>query len=376
MTIVRNKDDNMDVEKSRDSRDNGRFMHRLVATAITVALFILVGWTMQDDMKNTLYLLLLCAVVWAEFFISEYLRSRKKSRDIHDAAANEENIEELLPKPEGQTERAYDELLRKVIRDGKIADERMKIVQADADEYYTMWIHQIKTPIAAMQLLISSQEQGENKRLMSSEMMQIESYCQMALNYLKLGDDEQDFVFKEYELFPMVKKVVKKYAASFIDKKISLNILENGTCGSKEQNDSTQNDDLHSGDTALCDSIQVAASRKILTDEKWFCFLFEQIFSNAVKYTKQGGITIYADDSALYVEDTGIGIREDDIPRIFEKGYTGLNGRLDQRATGIGLYLAKTTADKLNISISVQSQSGVGSKFALSFPPNERKMFD
>ena len=104
--------------------------------------------------------------------------------------------------------------------------------------------------------------------------------------------------------------------------------------------------------------------------------MFEQVFSNAVKYTKQGGITIYADDSALYVEDTGIGIREDDIPRIFEKGYTGLNGRLDQRATGIGLYLAKTTADKLNISISVQSQSGVGSKFALSFPPNERKMFD
>ena len=343
----------MDIENNRnrgnrdirDSRDNGRFIHRLVAAAITVALFILVGWTMQDNMKSTLYLLLLCTVVWAEFFYSEYLRSRKKSRDIHDAAENEENIEELLPKPEGQTERAYDELLRKVIRDGKTRDERMKSVQADADEYYTMWIHQIKTPIAAMQLLISSQESGENKRMMSSEMMQIESYCQMALNYLKLGDDEQDFVFKEYELFPMVKKVVKKYAASFIDKKISLNILENST-------------------------------PQILTDEKWFCFLFEQIFSNAVKYTKQGGITIYADDSALYVEDTGIGIREDDIPRIFEKGYTGLNGRLDQRATGIGLYLAKTTADKLNIRISVQSQSGVGSKFGLTFPPDERKMFD
>ena len=242
-------------------------------------------------------------------------------------------------------------------------------------------IHQIKTPIAAMQLLISSQESGENKRMMSSEMMQIESYCQMALNYLKLGDDEQDFVFREYELFPMVKKDVKKYAASFIDKKISLNILENGTYGSNEQNGSTQNnsiqnENLHSGDAALCDSIQMAASHKILTDEKWFCFLFEQIFSNAVKYTKHGGITIYADDSTLYVEDTGIGIREDDIPRIFEKGYTGLNGRLDQRATGIGLYLAKTTADKLNIRISVQSQSGVGSKFGLTFPPDERKMFD
>ena len=134
----RDSSDSRDCSDNRDCRDNGRLMHRLVATAVTVALFLLVGWTMQDNMKSTLYLLLLCTVVWAEYFISEYLRSRKKSRDIRDAAENEENIEELLPKPEGMTECAYAELLRKVIRDGKIADERMKSVQADADEYYTM----------------------------------------------------------------------------------------------------------------------------------------------------------------------------------------------------------------------------------------------
>lgn len=164
------------------------------------------------------------------------------------------------------------------------------------------------------------------------ELFKIESYVEMALNYLRFEEMSNDLVLERNSLEQLVRQVVKKYAAIFIYNHISIQL---------EHLDYT-----------------------VLTDEKWFCFVLEQILSNALKYTKQGSVKISAEESAnglkVSVKDTGIGIRSEDLPRIFEKGFTGYNGRMDKKASGLGLYLCKGVCEKLGHGISVASKEGEG----------------
>jgi signal transduction histidine kinase len=151
----------------------------------------------------------------------------------------------------------------------------------------------------------------------------------MVMAYLRLGSESTDFLLKEYELEGMVKQAVRKYASMFIRKKISVKLGQ--------------------------------LSGKVLTDEKWLCFVIEQVISNAIKYTKDGNITIDSEyESTLVIRDTGIGIAPEDLPRICEKGFTGYNGRSDKRASGIGLYLTKQILMKLGHGISFESEVGKG----------------
>ena len=123
-------------------------------------------------------------------------------------------------------------------------------------------------------------------------------------------------------------------------------------------------------------SVSVNVSgQSIMTDKKWLGFIIEQLISNAVKYTNKGGVTICGDAKTLSIEDTGIGIMPEDLPRIFEKGYTGYNGRIDDRSSGIGLYMAKRAADALSIRIGVESKLGKGTRFTLYFPDCEREIY-
>ena len=199
-----------------------------------------------------------------------------------------------------------------------------------------MWAHQIKTPIAALNLLL----QGEKQDVAAcrQELFKIESYVEMALNYLRFEEMSNDLVLERNSLEQLVRQVVKKYAAIFIYNHISIQL---------EHLDYT-----------------------VLTDEKWFCFVLEQILSNALKYTKQGSVKISAEESAnglkVSVKDTGIGIRSEDLPRIFEKGFTGYNGRMDKKASGLGLYLCKGVCEKLGHGISVASKEGEGTTVILT----------
>ena len=144
---------------------------------------------------------------------------------------------------------------------------------------------------------------------------------------------DSDLVIQEYELDDIIRKAVRKYAGQFIRRKIRL--------------------------------VYAGTDERVVTDEKWLSFIIEQLLSNAVKYTPEGGnVTISVDDKKqLSVTDTGIGISPEDLPRIFEKGYTGYNGRLDKKSTGIGLYLCRTAADKLGHRLLAQSEPGKGSRF-------------
>lgn len=254
---------------------------------------------------------------------------------------------EQLPEHMDIIEYDYQELAKELYQEKQELISKNRIAKKELLDYYGMWVHQIKTPIAALDILLQNTErmlyQLDEKEMMleaisvsdmKMELFKIEQYVEMALNYLRVEDISSDLVFKKHELDDMVRQVIRKYAKIFISKKIKIDFKPTKAC--------------------------------IVTDEKWFIFVLEQIISNALKYTKKGQISIYMKEKALVIEDTGIGIPAEDLPRIFEKGFTGYNGRENKKSTGIGLYLCKNIMDKLQWNITVDSEVGSGTKIYLT----------
>ncbi|AOZ97038.1 sensor histidine kinase [Butyrivibrio hungatei] len=211
----------------------------------------------------------------------------------------------------------------------------------EKEDFFALWAHQIKTPIAAMKLLLADEEpdMGDCKR----ELFKIENYVETALNYLRFEGMSGDMLLEKTSLEPLVKQVVKKYSTIFIHKHLSVEL---------------ENLDI-----------------TILTDEKWLSFVLEQALSNALKYTKEGGIKIFTRipeegkttaDTEIVIRDTGVGISSEDLPRVFEKGYTGYNGRMDMKASGIGLYLCKGVCDKLGHKIRIESEVSKGTDVVIT----------
>ena len=254
---------------------------------------------------------------------------------------------EQLPEHMDIIEYDYQELAKELYQAKKELISKNRIAKKELLDYYGMWVHQIKTPIAALDILLQNTEQMlyqlDEKEMMleaisvsdmKMELFKIEQYVEMALNYLRVEDISSDLVFKKHELDNMVRQVIRKYAKIFISKKIKIDFKPTKAC--------------------------------IVTDEKWFIFVLEQIISNALKYIKKGQIFIYMKEKSLVIKDTGIGIPAEDLPRIFEKGFTGYNGRENKKSTGIGLYLCKNIMDKLQWNITVDSEVGSGTKIYLT----------
>ncbi len=238
-------------------------------------------------------------------------------------------------------EQEYQELIRILAAEYAAEQSRARGRRKDMQEYYAMWVHQIKTPIAALRLLLQEKNgQGEmNEEL--AELFDIEQYVEMALQYQRLDSETTDFVFERVALDGIIREAVRKYARQFIHKKISLS---------------------YETETAVA-----------VTDGKWLRFVIEQILSNAIKYTPKGSIRIFVEEKvpgeefSLVIEDTGIGIRAEDLPRICEKGYTGYNGHSDKRSTGIGLYLCSRILKKLGHTLAFTSQEGRGTRVEIGF---------
>ena len=210
----------------------------------------------------------------------------------------------------------------------------------DLLDYYTLWVHQVKTPIAASSLLIGDLKDKEAKTQLEQELFKIESYVHLVLQYLRLESFHDDLVLKQENLADLVREVVKKYALFFIQQGLRLN--------------------LHDLD------------HTIVTDKKWFLVILEQVLSNSLKYTKEGSIEIYFHEDSLYIKDTGLGIQNADLLRVFERGFSGYNGRLTQQSSGLGLYLSKKIADQLGHKIAIDSQVGQGTTVSIAFP--EKKL--
>lgn len=303
----------------------------LAGTASFAVVFALYGIRPEA----VFYPFLLTAVFGILFLIPSYSRYRKKHSILNSLHPEEGPCVDYLPPAAGVTEQDYQNLIRQeemTYREGK---EKWDSDRKDMADYYAVWVHQIKAPIAVMRMMLQQEDTFQNREL-AAELFRVEQYAEMALSYVRLGDGMSDLLIREYPLDEIVRKAVRKYAGQFIRKKIRL--IYQGT-------------DL-----------------RVVTDEKWLSFIIGQLLSNAVKYTNEGTVTITAcGDKKLLITDTGIGISEEDLPRIFEKGYTGYNGRLDKKSTGIGLYLCKTAADKLSLKLKAESEIGKGSTFMIDF---------
>ena len=205
----------------------------------------------------------------------------------------------------------------------------------DLLDYYTLWVHQIKTPIAASRLLVAEVSDREAKQQLEQEIFKIDSYTNLVLQYLRLESFHDDLVFEKVQVEDLVKEVVRKYALFFIQKGLTLN--------------------LHDLD------------KIIVTDKKWLLVVIEQILSNSLKYTKEGGLEIYMEGQELCIKDTGIGIKNSDVLRVFERGFSGYNGRLTQQSSGLGLYLSKKISEELGHQIRIESEVGKGTTVRIKF---------
>ncbi|MFR1517925.1 MAG: sensor histidine kinase [Clostridia bacterium] len=281
------------------------------------------------------YAAAICIFIGSIFLFFDYLSFYKKHKALRKLLREITVTAAHMPEPRSLLEADYQALIRTLHADKTALEDEMRAMYTNLVEYYTIWAHQVKTPIAAMRLLLQSENNALNREL-SEELQRIEQYVEMVMCYLRLDADSTDYLIKEYDLDDIIRQAVRKYAGQFIRKKIKL------------------------------DYTPVAC--KILTDEKWFLFVVEQVLSNALKYTKSGTISVMMDASeTLCIKDTGMGIAPEDLPRIFEKGYTGYNGRSDKKASGIGLYLCRRICRNLGHRISAESAVGQGTAIRIDF---------
>ena len=261
-----------------------------------------------------------------------------------DIVKQYQNFRHLVFYGEGQAQTPIEALLFSKIETLKNDKKELKlqeqIKQNDLLDYYTLWVHQIKTPIAASKLLVEDLQEQTLKNQLEQELFKIDSYTNLVLQYLRLESFHDDLVVKKENIEDLVKDVVKKYAIFFIQQGLSLNLHD--------------------------------LNHTIITDKKWFLVILEQVLSNSLKYTKQGGIEIFFKEDTLYMKDTGLGIQDADLLRVFERGFSGYNGRLTHQSSGLGLYLSKKIADELGHELHLQSVVGEGTTVMITF--KEKKL--
>ncbi len=208
-------------------------------------------------------------------------------------------------------------------------------IEGDLKDFYGLWIHEIKTPIAENKLILD--DPNPDLDLLRKNNKRIEDYLNILLGFVRYNSKTNDYVFKEVRIEPIVKEIIREKSYDFISKKISLDMRD--------------------------------LDFKVVSDEKWLGFIISQLLNNALKYTPAGGkIKVYCENSSLIIEDNGVGIKQIDLPRVFEMGYTGENGRKFGSSTGLGLYLVKSIGKDLNLGIKIESEEGKFTKIMISFP--------
>lgn len=328
----------------------------LFPTILTGIIFLLY----QLPLEPILYIAVLWLLTGLSACAVGFCNYQKKIHNLQIITAAPDINLSRMDTPSNEIETLQQEIMHNLNSMRMDAETTNQKTLEEMTDYYTMWAHQIKTPIFALRLLLQ-ENPTENKEALT-ELFKIEQYVEMVLGYLRTEDMSSDLKLSRYSLDSIIREQIHKYAGIFVSKKLSLTY----------------------------DGI----SESVLTDEKWLGFVIGQILSNALKYTRTGGIRIYLKDTSnnqqninavsnmissspvtLIIEDTGIGIRAEDLPRIFEKGYTGVNGRENNRATGIGLYLSRKIMKRLGHRIYVTSEEGMGTKVFLEFSQNDLTMY-
>lgn len=305
---------------------------------VCILIFITVFYLSNLPVDAVLYGGLLCfiaAMIIAGFDFFHFYRQHtalKKLIEPIDAQI------EHLPEPRNAVDKDYTEIIQELHRQKREFESQAYVEKKELVDYFTLWTHQIKTPISAMGLIL--QNRGafarDEDRELAIELFNVEEYVNTAMSYIRLKDISSDLAFDEVPLDDLIRKLLKKYARLFIGRKIRIDFQE--------------------------------TDYTVVTDEKWLFIVLGQILTNSLKYTPEGGtITIRMEGDRLMIEDKGIGIPAEDVPRLFEKGFTGGNGRQFSKSTGQGLYLCKTIMDKLSHGIYITSIEGEGTTVILDF---------
>lgn len=305
-----------------------RHLLQLVLLAASTAIFAGVLFLYRTPPEAALYAGLLCTLLGGCLFLVGFFRYVRRHRRLRGLLSQGFWSIDQLPPCRDLTEEDYQQMLEDLTIRLRRSQETLDSVRGEMREYYTLWAHQIKTPLAAMDLILQEQD-GEQARELRSQLLQTEQYVEMVLAFVRSTADTTDFLIRRCTLEDLVRPSVRRLAPLFIRKDIHLEL----------------------GDL----------SAQVVTDEKWLCFVLEQILSNALKYTPRGGaISVTAQGMVLTVRDNGVGIAPEDLPRVWEKGYTGRNGRADKRSTGIGLYLCRKVLSRLGHTVSIASRPGEG----------------
>lgn len=311
----------------------------------------LIGARKQD----LVYAAVLDAILLLITVLVGFFRYSSKVKALSNALKRPVEEQAQLPEATDDVEILYHGLLENQSIARSESESSAAIRQSQMRDYYSMWVHQIKTPISAMKLLLEAEREelgqlicddeqsqcllSDNMDSLEDELFRIEEYVSMALQYQRVSSTENDFVLEKVSVDGVIRDTIKKYAKIMIRRHIGINYSGTG--------------------------------QKVYTDGKWLAFMLEQILSNAIKYTPHGVVTIETaeekDRFFITIKDTGIGIKAEDLPRVFEKGYTGYNGHADKKATGIGLYLCRQMADKLGHTIRIESEIGKGTKVWIGF---------
>ena len=309
----------------------------LLAFALSCAVFAAAFFLYELPLAAVLYPAVLCLVLFVIALGLDVKKALQKHRQLLALSGLPAELMERFPACEGLNDEDYQRIIAALCRQVSQlkADTRQKY--RDMTEYYTTWAHQIKTPLASMRLTLQSQD-GPAALQLSQDLFRVSQYVDMVMAFLRLDSDSTDYLFAQWDLDGLVKDAVKKFSSQFIQKKIRLEFAP-----------------LHA---------------QALTDGKWLGFVLEQVLSNALKYTPEGGcIRITLEPPlTLCVADTGIGIAPEDLPRVFEKGYTGENGRKDTTASGMGLYLCRRICASLGCSIQAESPQKKGTVIRIVLP--------
>ena len=320
---------------------------RMIFLIINLIMFLLVAILMKI-VKVSINIILILFLIWfGPILVYMFLEFIKYRRYLNNLINTVENLDrkyllpEVIEEPRFQEARIINDVLKQCNKSMHEKVKHYKDEQIEYREYSETWVHEIKTPIASAKLILENDNSNLSERI-NYEMKRVEGFIEQVLYYARSSDVSKDYIIKEFSLRSVVMKSVKSNSRDFINKNIKLDIR--------------------------------GIEGNIFSDEKWVEFIINQIIINAVKFSipNEGKVSIYSkvneNNIILTIEDNGVGINEKDIDRVFEKGFTGENGRKFGKSTGIGLYLCKKLCDKLGIGISLNSKENIGTKVNIVFP--------
>lgn len=290
-------------------------------------IFTIIFYLSGEDMSYAAYPVVVCFFFLFIFSIFKFSKYKSRTDTLNVIIKEKWTDVSKLPETSKYTEDLYTDLVKNLNEHkNKIISEKEEKLRT-ITEYISMWAHQIKTPIAGLNLIVQDMS-DEDSQAIKEKMFEIEQYVNSTLQFMRLDSFNSDLILEKVDVHDIAKQSARYFARQFITKYLSLKIED--------------------------------FELTVITDEKWLLFAVNQIMSNAIKYTTEGGVRVYIDNTCLVIQDTGRGISKDDLPRLFENGFTGYNGHMDKKATGIGLYLSNRILTKLGASLRIESEVDVG----------------